>query len=307
MRKSSGEDSRKGDQDSRGRAFEDAVFAKLAGIFQHVRRNVQVAGFSGINWKVDFLVGSDLIIEATVQRRLETKINSTFLRFADITRKNPQMRGALVVEKVHVLFHQSLGKRYFPTSEYRTFLAFGYPIIAFEDMTKLVALREGPIVALDISTLPQGFNTRSISHDRKLVASRMLLLLKDGPMRMQDLSRNVGLSRDIVASAARRCPEIKRVSTYYGLEEDAIYRTLLVKGGGGPVQTALVRKWLESEFVATLSKNGTYRTEAFARDLGVSLSSLTHLVHRMNTKGIIRRVGKGRWALTADTRQASLG
>ncbi len=307
MRKSSGRDSRKGGPGSRGKTFEDAVFAKLTGIFQHIIRNAQVEGFSGIKWKVDFLVDSNLIIEATVQKRLETKINSTFLRFADVTRKYPQMRGALVVEKVHVLFHQSLGKRYFPTSEFRTFLAFGYPIVAFEDLTKVAALRDGPVAALDISTLPQGFNTRSISYDRKLVVSRMLQLLKNGPMRMKDLSRSTRLSRDVIASAARQCPEIKRVGTYYGLEEDAIYRTLLAKGGGGPVRNALVRKWLESQFVATLSVSRTYRTGDFARDMGVSLSSLAHLVHRMSTNGIIRRVGKGRWALTVDQRQASLG
>lgn len=122
---------------ARGTSFESAIKSWLETHFQRVEAHKRVEGFGGVRWNVDFLVDSCLVLEASVQRRLETKINSTFLRFVDIVRKHPEFKAALILEKLHVGMHKSLGKKYFPTSEYRTMIAHGFPIVSLDDMSKL--------------------------------------------------------------------------------------------------------------------------------------------------------------------------
>jgi len=144
-------------QVARGGEFESLVEKKLGELFSQVETHVPIEGFSGVHWRVDFLVDSTLIVEASVQRRLETKINSTFLRFVDITRRQPNLKAALVLEELRVGFHKSLGKKYFPTSEYRTMLLHGFPVVALEDFARLAGFSKGEAAAIDVSSRPSEF------------------------------------------------------------------------------------------------------------------------------------------------------
>ena len=299
-------ESAKKNQNARGLEFEDSVHERLLALFEKVERHQRIEGFSGIRWNVDFVVGSRLLIEASVQRRLETKINSTFIRFADIMRRHQRLKGALVVEKVHVLFHQTLGKKYFPTSEYRTFLSFGFPLLAFKDMARLTAFSEDRATALEISTPPLDFNARSMSNERRNFGVQILKLLEGGPIPGHEIARLVGCGRTTIPDIVTDLPQIKKVSTWYGLDEDSIYRALLQKRPGGPIQKALVEHWLKGRFLSTLSEHGTYRTVDFAGDLGVNANSLGHFVHRLANEGLIRRIGKGRWSLVDEPAQTRL-
>jgi hypothetical protein len=147
-------------QYARGREFELQVERKLGDLFGQVEVHKRIEGFSGVRWMVDFLVNSNLIIEASVQRRLETKINSTFLRFVDVTRKLPSFRAALVLEEIHVGYHESKRKKFFPTSEYRTMIMHGFPIVSLDDLPKLEKYAKGEASAVEVSSGPIGFRQK---------------------------------------------------------------------------------------------------------------------------------------------------
>jgi hypothetical protein len=53
--------------------------------FNRVEPHKPIQGFSGIRWRADFLVDSRLVLEASVQKRLETKIDSTFFKSTGVS------------------------------------------------------------------------------------------------------------------------------------------------------------------------------------------------------------------------------
>jgi hypothetical protein len=295
-------ESKEDDQGTKARVFESSVGARLQSLFRTVETHRRIVGFSGITWNVDFLVNSNFVVEATTQRRLETKINSTFIRYADIFRKHPEMKGALVVEKVHVLLHHARGKKYFPTSEYRTFLAFGYPLVSIEDVQRLVSFHEGSSAASEVSSRPADFNPRSFLNDKEILGARITNLLKAGPLTKGDIAKLTGRTRDTISEAIKLLPQVKKVSIYYGLDEDQIYRTLLIKGGGGPIQGPLVRRWLRESFLERIRIHGSYKTVAFAAEMGLGQTSLGHFIHDLSEEGVISRAGKGEWELGGSQR-----
>ena len=282
---------------SREHLFEADIGSKLSEKFRNVEPHARIRGYSGINWNVDYLVDSSLIVEATVQKRLETKINSTFIRFMDITRLHPELKGALLVEKLHVLFHRTLGKHYFPTSEYRTFLSFGFAIVTPGGLPKLADFQGGMSTASEISSKPEGFYARSIQGRTRLLGAEVVRLLKEGPLPLREIAKSTGGKDGTILDAIRMYPQIKKVSTYYGLSEDEIYRFLLRRGGAGPIQGQLVRRWATGAFLRSIEKHGTYKTSDFERDMGVGHGHFSHLVNRLRKDGVIRHVAKGEWAL----------
>ena len=256
---------------------------------------------------MDFLVDSNCVVEATIQKRLETKITSTFLRFVDITKKHPNFKCALIVDEVHVLFHKTLGKKYFPTSEYRVFLASGFALLALDDITKLRDFLSGERTALQSSSPPAGFNARSISGDRHRLGREIIELLKSGPKTRGNIAKATGKSKWVIPDAVKLFPEIKKVSSYYGLSEESIYRVLLAKGSRSKVQHSLVQSWLRTTYLRRLQEHGACRTKDFALSLGVSLNSLTHFIHGLERDRIIKRVSKGKWDLADRAVQQKLG
>lgn len=291
---------------SRGSEFEEVVSKRLTELFGAVERHQRIEGQSGVKWKVDFFVGSQLIVEASIQRRLETKITSTFIRFADINRKHPEIHAALVVEKLHVLMHHTRGTKYFPTSEFKTFISLGYPILTLDDLPRLVLFQSGNTSAREVSSLPSGFYTRSIRSDTAKAGEVIVDLLKAGPMRLRDIVKVTGKAKGTVLDAIATTPQIKKVSTYYGLNEDEIYKAILKNGGGGTVQIPLVRKWLQGKFLEAIGNEGVCRTVEFAAEMGVHANSLTHLVHSLRQEGVIHATGKGKWSLKDAGRQTML-
>jgi hypothetical protein len=291
-------------QAGRGKEFEATVRDKLSGLFNQVEHHKRIEGFSGITWNVDFEVDTNLIVEASIQRRLETKVNSTFIRFQDITRKHPELTAALVVDRLHVLFHHTLGKKYFPTSEYRTFVAFGFPIIAFDDLPKLVLFKQGTLSAFQATSRPSDFYTRSMMTTRRDLGARIVELLIKGPeVPLLSAVRIVHERHDVTAivqDAVSLFPQVKKVSTLYGLDTDSIFTRLLRSRTCGKKGNSLVNAWLDARILGVLREAGDARTVAVATALGVVPSSLAHRIHSLSKSGKIRKVARGTWEL-ADT------
>lgn len=283
-------------QVSRGSEFESAVQERLGRLFAQVETHKRIEGFSGIRWRVDFLVDSKLVVEASVQRRLETKINSTFLRFVDIVRNHPSWRATLIVDGLHVGFHKGLGKKYFPTSEYRTMMAFGFPVLTLADLAKLLEYEKGSVSALEVSSRPLGFNPRSILPDRSRAGPMILQLLAKTPMPRREIAKAIGRSPTFVDDAMKLLPQVKKVRAYYGLSEEAIYKRLAAKGDNHGIQGRLVRDWLRGRLLEMIDEKRICRTSEFAERYGLNPNSLTHLVHQLNHEGVIRRIRKAVWA-----------
>jgi hypothetical protein len=286
-------------QVGRGREFEAAVGDKLSGLFNKVEHHKRIDGFSGITWNVDFQVDANLIVEASVQRRLETNINSTFIRFQDIARKHPELMAALVVDKLHVLFHHTIGKKYFPTSEYRTFVAFGFPIIAFDDLPKLVLFKQGALSAFGATSTPFDFYTRSMLSNRRTLGAKIVELLSAGPLAPREISKALGCRRDNIQDAVNLFPQVKKISTLYGLDSDSIFERLLKSRSCGKKQNSLVNAWLDARILQVLREKGVARTMAIATALGVVPNSLVLRIHQLSQSGTIVRVAKGTWELAS--------
>jgi len=297
---SSSETESQGRQQSKiGKSFEDSVGRALSDLFEKVEFNKPVDGFSGIKWRVDFLVDSRFIVEATTQKRLETKITSTFLRFEDIMRKHPSFRCALVVDKVHVLLGQSNGRSSFPTSQYRTFLHFGFPLVTLEDVSKLRPFLLGKTSALGVSSHPSGFYTRSMSSRTMRLGLWIVELLKEGPMTNRDIAAKTGEDYWSIWAAARRYSEIVKVSMWYGLNRDEIFQKFLVRGSKSAARRKLVGTWLRDTLLRVLTERNSIEVEDFAGSIGIGSVALSRLLHSLENEGMIRQVGRGRWALVS--------
>lgn len=67
-----------------GQRFEYVVERKLREVFQDVKKHVKITGLSGSTWKIDFLIEDRLIVEASLQKRMDTKLTEIFMKFKDI-------------------------------------------------------------------------------------------------------------------------------------------------------------------------------------------------------------------------------
>jgi len=286
--------------------FERSVLQLLRSQFEKVESKAGVQGYSGITWRVDALVNDCLVVEVSMQKRLETKINSTFLRFVDITRRNPQVKAALVFEDLYVGYHHSLGKKFFPTSEYRTMIQHGFPILTPLTLPQLVNFMAGKANALEVSSKPSDFNARSIFQRRRKIGEEILEVLKEGPKTPREIARATGRSPIAVRDAVRTIP-VKRLSTYYALTEEEICRKLAQRGGKvSSAQRKIARDWLKKQFLIAIREKGHCRTQGFAAALGISDKGMTYLIHDLIEDGLVRNFGKGDWGLADPPGQARL-
>jgi hypothetical protein len=290
----------------RGGEFESRVGKQLSELFGTIESHKQMEGFSGVHWKVDFLVDSNLVIEVSVQRRLETKVNSTFLRFVDLTRKLPRIKAALVLEELYVGFHKSQGKKFFPTSEYRTMLLHGFPIVAVNDLAKLVSFNKGETTAFEISSRPSEFQLKAMFPAKHLLGPKILEFLARGPAPRRKIASAIGRSPFLVDDAMKLLPKVKKVSNYYGLSEDEIYRLLIRKKSKSMTQERQIRLWLEEKYLKLIEERGQVRTSEFAAEYGLGYNALGHFLHRLCREGRIRRIRKGEWGSSEPRNQAKL-
>ena len=293
-------------QTIRGSGFEALVHSELQSLFKRVDIHAKVKGHSGINWTVDALVNGSLIVEASVQKRLETKIDSTFLRFVDITRLNQNIKAALVFESMYVGFHRTLGKKFFPTSEYRTMIEHGFPILTPGAIPRLVEFFNGEKSASEISSKPLDFNARSLSSSRYRLGQGILVALTSGPASRRELAKALAVGPYAIDDAVKSV-SVAKISSYYALDANQIYRRLAQRGRNtSHHQRELVLEWLRNQFLQRVTNDGHYRTRDFARDNGLAENSLTHFVHDLSKDGIIRRFGKGDWSLANPEGQRKL-
>jgi len=290
----------------RGGEFESRVGKQLGELFGTIESHKQMEGFSGVHWRVDFLVDSNLVIEVFVQRRLETKVNSTFLRFVDLNRKLPRIKAALVLEELYVGFHKSQGKKFFPTSEYRTMLLHGFPIVAVQDLEKLVSFKNGEKTAVEISSRPSEFQLKALFPAKRLVGPKILEYLAKGPAPRREIATAIGRVPSLIEDAIKLLPELKKVSNYYGLSEDEIYKLLIRKKSKSRTQERQVRLWLEEKYLKLIEERGPVRTSEFAAEYGLGYNALGHFLHRLCEEGKIRRIRKGEWGSSEPHNQAKL-
>jgi len=242
---------------------------------------------------VDALVNDSLVVESSVQKRLETKINSTFLRFVDITKQNQRMKAALVFENLYVGYHRSLGKKFFPTSQYRTMIQHGFPLLTPDVLPKLVNFNDGRLSALDISARPSNFNARSVFTNRSSIGQEILEVLKGGPLARREIARAIGRSPYTIDDIVKTLP-VKKLSTYYALSEEQIYMKLVQRGNSvSSAQRKLAVGWLKKQFLAEIRESGHCRTMDFAAKHGLREVALLHFIHGLCKEGAIRKFGKG--------------
>jgi hypothetical protein len=293
---------------SRADSFERLIWQKLSGIFRKVERQNRVEGYSGIKWRVDFLVESNFIVEASVQRRLETKINSTFLRFVDITRQHQDFKAALVFEDLYVGRHHSLDRKFFPTSEYRTMVQHGFPILTPREVPKLVEFQGGSITASDASSTPDDFNLRSLHTNRKEVGREILKVLASGPLTRREIAKATGRNPFYIVRVIKTLPQVKKLGGYYALSEESILRKLVAKKGRlrTPSQKVLVADFLRRRFLQLIDEKGRCDTKVLAEEFGLHLRSLNQLTHQLTGEGVIQQAGTGLWERATPGRQETL-
>jgi DNA-binding MarR family transcriptional regulator len=280
------------DLGSRANGFEASIFEVLSRTFKRVEVHKQLEGFSGVRWKVDFLVESDLIVEASVQKRIETKIDSTFLKFIDIARNHGGFKEALVFENLYVGYHHTLDRRYFPTSQYRTMIQHGFPIMTLKDLPRLQEYRMGAVSASEISSRPRDFDARSMHSSRQVVRAEILAALANGPLTRRQIAQATSRNPFYICRIVKTMPEVKRLSSYFALSEESILRTLANKGGKfTPIQRKLVTDWLRKKFLETLKRRGQCRAREFAAEFGVNSRSLVYVINGLSREGLILRQG----------------
>lgn len=282
-------------QYARVNEFELQVERRLGNLFGQVEVHKRIEGLSGVHWRVDFLVNSNLIIEASVQRRLETKINSTFLRFVDVTRKRPNFKAALVLEEIHVEYHKRKRKKYFPTSEYRTMITHGFAIVSLDDLAKLEQYARGEANAVEISSGPVGFRQKGPFFIKRTLGPLILEALSRGPMPRREIAKAIGRSSHQVDYAIKLLPEVKKAGGYFGLSNDEIILALLKKKGKSGNQRSLIRKWLEKKYLKRIRERGQIRTSEFASEFGLNCGGLAHFIHTLSGTGKIKRIERGTW------------
>jgi len=265
-----------------------------------------IKGYSGVKWRVDFLAGSNLVVEASVQRRLETKIDSTFLKFVDITREHDGLKATLVFEDLYVGNRHSLGKKFFPTSEYRTMVSHGFPILTPNELPRLLEFQRGEISAIEISSKPRDFNARSMHWNRQEVGKEILRVLADGPHTRGEIARAITRSPSAVDYVIKTLPQVKKLSSYYGLTEESILRKFIGGRRASSTQRKLAADWLETRFLQVLKEHGRCKTTDFTAKLGIGRGSLTYVVNRLSRGGVIRRLSDGAWSMASPTEQTSL-
>ena len=293
-------------QMARGDEFERKVRESLAIFFGSIESHQRVEGFSGVKWRVDFVADKTVIVEASVQRRLETKIDSTFLKFIDITRKHPEMRAVLVLTGLQAGLHKSVGKKYFPTSGYRTMIRFGFPIITPPELPRMLDFVKGAASAFDISARPSGIHARSVFSSTRETGERILTILAKGPATRKELSEALGVSRTHVDDALRSLPQLRKVSSYHGFSDDQIFRRLVKKKNRSSSQAKAIRAWLGDRILEALMENRYRNTKAFSSEYGLPQQSLAIVLHQLCEDGLIRHEAKGRWSLVRHDLQTKL-
>ncbi|MDG7007168.1 MAG: hypothetical protein JRN06_02855 [Nitrososphaerota archaeon] len=280
----------------------------MSEIFGKVERHKPVEGFSGIKWRVDFLAGSNFVVEVSVQKRLETKIDSTFLRFVDITRKHQDIKAALVFEDLYVGHHRSLDKKFFPTSGYRTMIQHGFPILTPKEIPRLTEFRRGATTALEVSARPNDFHMRSLHANRMEVGKEILRVLASGPLTRREIAEATGRNPFYVVVVIRTLPQVKKLGGYYALSEESILKRLTAKKGRlrSPIQKRLVADFLRRRFIQVLDEKGRCKTKELAGELGLHPRSLSQLTHQLTREGVIQKLGNGEWGKVTPGRQEAL-
>jgi DNA-binding transcriptional ArsR family regulator len=142
--------------------------------------------------------------------------------------------------------------------------------------------------------------------DRRVLGPKILEVLAKEPMPRREIAKAIGRSPFFVDDALKLLPQVKKVSSFYGLSEEAIYAKLARRGGNSKSQRKAVSAWLEKEFLTILEQRGSYQTQNFAADCGLDHNALAHFIHDLSTRGLIRRVAKGTWTLASPMDQTRL-
>lgn len=116
----------------------------------------------------------------------------------------------------------------------------------------------------------------------------------------------VGQSPYVVDDAIKLLPQVEKVSSYYGLSTDDIYRRLVRKKHKSATQERLVRLWLRGRFLEELGSRGECRTSVFAIKYAPGHGGLAHLIHDLDRDGMIRKIRKGGWTLKETHAQSAL-
>ena len=292
-------------QNVAGREFEERVYLVLCKSFRQVQRNQRLEGSSGVRWNVDFIVDGSLLVEASTQKSTETKINSTFMKFADIIRKEPQLKCVLLFERFHVRQRRRSHRKVFPTSAYRTMLAFGFAILTIDDVSKLVHFKSGTLDSKETSSFPTDFVSRSLEYDRQRIGRKVLQILSKEPVTYGGLVKAIGKERRVLVDTIGQLPQVIRVGNNYGLSEDQIYRWLITKRVISSRLRRKVLEWKAQLFLRAVTSQGSYKTVQFAAELGVSRNAVKAAIHLLKQRGLIRKVGSGTWESVGDTRRSS--
>lgn len=291
---------------NRGAQFENSVADQLRNYFGTVQTHVRIPGYSGVRWSVDILVDSKLMVEASVQKRMDTKITATFIRLADIVRKHRGLKGCLVLEDIHVGYHATQGKSYFPTSEFRAMTSFGFPILKVGDLEKLEPFLEGRASAFESSTLPVGFRLNSVSSDRAMIQPRIIEVLSRGAAPRRAIAKEVGRRPDFLTKVLSSMPGVVKIGSYYGLSEEQIYRKFVSMRHKSHDEREGAIRWITGEYFRALEEGNRVRTFEFANKIGVRVGHVLRIVHELSKIGVITQVSKGTWTLTKNINQRKL-
>jgi len=138
-----------------GSLFEKKVNSVLHELFDDVKYNVSMEGHSGQIWQIDFVVDNSLILEVSIEKRSEIKVNTTFLKFVDLARKHPNYKFALLFETPYKKIYGRPGMEktdhLYRLAPHKTFIAFGFTILTLDDVRNLIAFAKGIIDAYQCS------------------------------------------------------------------------------------------------------------------------------------------------------------
>lgn len=174
-------------------------------------------GFSGAIWCPDIVANGNIFVEVTTSP-LSGNLSNIFLKFADLQVKDNKRVCIVVVEK---LYRRRKG---FPRSVYTTFMKFGFPIIGFDSISKVLEFSKGKYSAEEISlAIPaRADGHRHITESEK---SRVLNLVSLSPRKRGDVSRSLGITfrrAELILKKMLKEGSVVRIHYHYGIDSSQI-------------------------------------------------------------------------------------
>ena len=244
---------------------------------------------------VDFLLNDSLAIEMSTATKgfIQAKITELFLKAVDITKLHPEIKFALVFSGFST--NVKRGHKVFPTSQFKTAIAFGFPILSSLDIEKLVAFSKGNATAEEISDKPDFIRVSTAEWEK-----RIKVILDSGVFKRKELAAALKIPPGRLDDIVKRIPGIIQRHTYFGRNDDQVM-THLLQHTSTHKPTDKMRQSLSIWLIKRMEKMFQTRDSLRARDLAlelrIPLQRAAALLHSLQIEEKIVKVSPHEYAI----------